>query len=249
MNDILSLSFRDFFTKKIILWSFLPLIALLIIFFTIFFIGGGTILEEIKTGLTTGNYETIEQYKVLSWFLHLSIVHWLGIGLFYLLGSFIVIIISLIIALMIAGFLTPIITAEIDARHYQLNITPKADFYSVIKLMTTVLLKFIGLFLLCLPLMPFIGFIVIHIPLFYLFYKFFLIDIYSNTVSKDEFFIKIKQGGDSQFIFTCFIFYLLCLIPLAGLFLQLFFVIYLTHFVYRNHFRQTINLQLEEKIK
>ena len=55
MNNILSLSFRDFWTKKIILWSFLPLIAVLVIFFTMFIVGGGVLLETIKTGLETGD--------------------------------------------------------------------------------------------------------------------------------------------------------------------------------------------------
>lgn len=241
MSDILTLSFRDFFTKKIILWSFLPLIAVLVIFFTIFIIGGGALLDTIKTGLETGDYGFIEQYKILSWILHLSIVHWLLATLFYVLGGILVVIFSLIIALIIAGLLTPIITAEIDARHYHLNITPKADVYSIIKEMTLVLLKFIGLFLLCLPLIPFSAFFIIHLPLFYLFYKFFLIDIYSNTVSRDNFLRQIKQGGDSKFILTCLVFYLLCLIPLAGLFMQLFFVIYLTHLVYKKQIRQTEN--------
>ena len=233
MNNILSLSFRDFWTKKIILWSFLPLIAVLVIFFTMFIVGGGALLETIKTGLETGDYGFIEEHKIIAWILHLGVVHWLLGSLFYLLGTVLVIIISVIIALIIAGLLTPMITAEIDKRHYQFNIHPKADTYTVIKLMTMVLLKFIGLFLLCLPLIPFTAFFIIHIPLFYLFYKFFLIDIYSNTVSREHFHIKMQQGGDSQFIFACFIFYLLCFIPLAGLFLQLFFVIYFTHLVYQ----------------
>ncbi|MBR3481651.1 MAG: EI24 domain-containing protein [Neisseriaceae bacterium] len=235
MSNLLALSFRDFWTKKIILWSFLPLIMVLLIFFTLFIIGGGALLDSVKTGLETGNYGFIEQYKILSWFLHLTLVHYLMYFLFYSLGFIFVIIFSVIIALIIAGLLTPIITAEIDARHYQFNISPKANFYIVIKEMAWVFLKFIGLFLLCLPLcfIPGLGLIVLHIPFFYLFYKFFLVDIYSNTVSQDDFLIQIKQGGGSAFIFACFIFYLLCLIPLAGLFLQLFFVIYLTHLVYR----------------
>ena len=235
MSNLFALSFRDFWTKKIILWSFLPLIAVLLIFFTLFIIGGGSLLESVKTGLETGNYGFIEQYKILAWFLHLGIVHWLMTVLFYSFGFILVIVFSVIIALIVAGLLTPIITAEIDARHYQFNIQPKAYYLTVIKDMSWVLLKFAGLFLICLPLcfIPALGIIALQLPLFYLFYKFFLIDIYSNTVSHEEYTMQIKKGGDSSFIFACFIFYLLCFIPLAGLFLQLFFVIYLTHLVYQ----------------
>ena len=235
MSNLFALSFRDFWTKKIILWSFLPLIAVLVIFFTLFIIGGGALLDSVKTGLETGHYGFIEEHKIIAWILHLGVVHWLMTILFYSLGSILVIIFSVFIALMIAGLLTPIIVSEIDARHYQFNIQPKAHFLTVIKDMSWVLLKFAGLFLICLPFcfIPALGFAVIQLPLFYLFYKFFLIDIYSNTLSHEEYMVQVKKGGDSSFIFACFIFYLLCLIPLAGLFLQLFFVIYLTHLVYQ----------------
>ena len=147
MSNLFALSFRDFWTKKIILWSFLPLIAVLVIFFTLFIIGGGSLLESVKTGLETGNYGFIEQYKILAWFLHLGVVHWLMTVLFYSFGFILVIVFSVIIALIVAGLLTPIITAEIDARHYQFNIQPKAYYLTVIKDMSWVLLKFAGDFI------------------------------------------------------------------------------------------------------
>ncbi|MBO7380139.1 MAG: hypothetical protein J6U05_00485, partial [Neisseriaceae bacterium] len=117
MSNLFALSFRDFWTKKIILWSFLPLIAVLVIFFTLFIIGGGALLDSVKTGLETGHYGFIEEHKIIAWILHLGVVHWLMTILFYSLGSILVIIFSVFIALIIAGLLTPIIVSEIDARH------------------------------------------------------------------------------------------------------------------------------------
>ena len=78
---------------------------------------------------------------------------------------------------------------------------------------------------------PVINLFIINVPFFYIYYKLVLIDVASNALSAKSFERSYKMGGGYKFALSAFIFYLLCLIPLVGLFFQLFFIIFLTHVV------------------
>lgn len=235
MVEIFNLSIKDFLTKKFIALSFLPLILSLIILgiFTAYM--GGELYESLEISLNGGELLDKDAHPFISWLLAFSITKWLIGILFYTLGAFFVIILSLGIALVVVGFLTPIATKEV-ANRYQITTSNLPTFGRVMALMTKEFLIFLLIFVISLLflLIPVINIFVLNVPLFYLYYKFMLIDVGSNALNRDEFERFYKKGGGYKFALACFIFYLISLIPFAGLFLQLFFVIFLSHIVYRN---------------
>ncbi|ECZ1569472.1 hypothetical protein F7V09_09995, partial [Campylobacter coli] len=93
----------------------------------------------------------------------------------------------------------------------------------------------IGIFLLCtLALfLPFINLFVYYLAFYYLFHKLLMLDITSSVLDKENFKIFNTQASTFEFKFSTLCFYLLSSIPLLGIFLQVFFVIFLTHLAYQ----------------
>ena len=69
----------------------------------------------------------------------------------------------------------------------------------------------------------------LEVPFFYIYYKLLLIDVGSNTLDSDKFELALLEGGGVKFIAFTLLFYLISLVPLVGLFFQLYFVIVLSH--------------------
>ena len=97
------------------------------------------------------------------------------------------------------------------------------------------IMKFLGILLVCLPLLfvPFVNFFIINVPFFYIYYKLLLIDVGSNTLDSDKFELALLEGGGVKFVVFTLLFYLISLVPLVGLFFQLYFVIVLSHLFYQ----------------
>ena len=91
--------------------------------------------------------------------------------------------------------------------------------------------KFILIFLICIPLLfiPVVNLFILNLPFFYLFYRLILIDIASNTSDSLIFEIDLQKGGGIKFFSASVLFYIITLIPFVGLFLQIYFVIFLSH--------------------
>ena len=139
------------------------------------------------------------------------------------------------IALIVAGFLTPVVAKEINKRHYNYVLKSEASTARVLKVMMVEIVKFLGILLVCLPLLfvPFVNFFIINVPFFYIYYKLLLIDVGSNTLDSDKFELALLEGGGVKFIAFTLLFYLISLVPLVGLFFQLYFVIVLSHLFYQ----------------
>ena len=236
MGKVFDISLKDFLTKKFILLSLLPLLGAVLVLGILAFFGGKEGFETLQSAIANGDFTLLQNYPIISKILSYGVTKWIIGAFFYIAGTFLVLIFSVVIAVIIAGFLTPVVTKEINSRHYNLAKQNEVSFLKVIKLMATSLLKFIAIFLICLVFyfVPILNLFVINVPFFYLFYKFLLIDVASNSLNSDRFDKIYRQGGGYKFMFSCFLFYLLCLIPLVGLFLQLFFVIFLSHILYQN---------------
>ena len=236
MGKVFDISLKDFLTKKFILLSLLPLLGAVLVLGVLAFFGGKESFETLQSAIANGDFTLLQSYPIISKILNYSVTKWIIGAFFYIAGTFLVLIFSVIIAVVIAGFLTPVVTKEINLRHYNLERQNEVSFLKVIKLMAVSLLKFIAIFLICLVFyfVPILNLFVINVPFFYLFYKFLLIDVASNSLNKERFDKIYRQGGGYKFMLSCFLFYLLCLIPLVGLFLQLFFVIFLSHILYQN---------------
>ena len=135
------------------------------------------------------------------------------------------------IALIVAGFLTPVVTKEINKRHYNYVLKSEVSTARVLKVMTVEIMKFLGILLVCLPLLfvPVLNFFIINVPFFYIYYKLLLIEVGSNTLEGDNVELALLEGGGVKFIAFTLLFYLISLVPLVGLFFQLYFVIVLSH--------------------
>ncbi|OIU08216.1 hypothetical protein AW224_04680, partial [Campylobacter jejuni] len=94
---------------------------------------------------------------------------------------------------------------------------------------------FIGILLLCtLALfLPFINIFVYYLAFYYLFHKLLMIDVTSTILDKESFKNFHSDFSPLEFKFSTLCFYLLSSVPLLGLFLQVFFVIFLTHLGYQ----------------
>lgn len=239
MINLLRLGFKDFFTAKFITLSILPLFLSICSLAWLTIWGGGEIFDVLSEGARSGNYVFIDINSTLSSYavkiLNFSATKWIISILFYVLSTFLTIIISIIIALIVAGFLTPVVAKEINKRHYNYMLKSEASTARVLKVMMVEIMKFLGILLVCLPLLfvPVLNFFIINVPFFYIYYKLLLIDVGSNTLDSDKFELALLEGGGIKFVAFTFLFYLISLVPLVGLFFQLYFVIVLSHLFYQ----------------
>lgn len=235
MIDIFTLSIKDFWTKKFILLSIFPLI-LTLIFFSITL---NFAFSEFGVFLTDSINSYIINYPIIYDFFNSEIIKWILSAILYAFTAYLVVVVSLFFTLIIVGFLTPIVVDEINKRHYKLDLKDKAKTALVFRKMATEFFKFIGILLVCLPLIfiPFLNFLFAIVPFFYIYYKFLLIDISSNILNEIKFNICYIEGGKFSFALACFFFYILSLVPFVGLFFQLFFMIFLTHLIFKNYLK------------
>ena len=239
MINLLRLGFKDFFTAKFIVLSILPLCLSIFSLAWLTIWGGSEIFDLLSDSAKNENFAFLEPNSVLSFIaikiLSFSATKWIVSILFYILSTFLTIIVSIVIALVVAGFLTPVVTKEINKRHYNYVLKSEVSTARVLKVMMIEIMKFLGILLVCLPLLfvPFVNFFIINVPFFYIYYKLLLIDIGSNALDSDKFELALLEGGGIKFVAFTFLFYLISLVPLVGLFFQLYFVIVLSHLFYQ----------------
>ena len=235
MINLLRIGFKDFFTAKFIALSILPLCLSVFSLAWLTIWGGGEIFDLLSDSAKNENFAFLEPNSALSFIaikiLSFSATKWIVSILFYILSTFLTIIVSIVIALIVAGFLTPVVAKEINKRHYNYVLKSEASTARVLKVMMIEIMKFFGILLICLPLLfvPFVNFFIINVPFFYIYYKLLLIDVGSNTLDSDKFELALLEGGGIKFMAFTLLFYLVSLVPLVGLFFQLYFVIVLSH--------------------
>jgi hypothetical protein len=144
-----------------------------------------------------------------------------------------VIIFSVIVAVLALGFFTPTVVKTLHEQYYAAYPLKSFKTHKSILFVLGCFVKFVLIFLLCLPLIfiPFINVITLHIPFFYLFYKLLSFDVISNMFDEKNYASNI-QPIRHHLVIISLVFYFLALIPIIGLFLQLFFAIYLTHYIF-----------------
>jgi putative membrane protein len=227
MIELFSIAFKDFLTKKFIILSILPLVGSLIILSSFMVLGGNELYKVAVSNTSGDNY-----FSTIAIILNFSFVKWLISTFFYTVGAYFVLMVSIFIAMFIVGFLTPIIVAEINRRHYHINNLAQIPTFTILKLICIVFLKFMVLFFISLLFLviPVINLFVIQIPFFYLYYSLTFIDVASNTLRKSKFELYLLDFGGIKFKIVSLLFYILCLIPFVGLIGQIYFIIYFSHF-------------------
>ncbi len=232
--EILKKSINDYFSAKFLSISFLIFLIPLVIFGILLNLGANEIIELFSQGANTGDFSFISEneYPILTTFLKFAIVKWVIVTLIYSLGAVFVVLFSLICAMITLGFLTPYVVKTIHKRHYfaKTTIEPMENL-KLYKILAVNILKFLALLLITIPFawIP----LVINLPFFYLFHKLMVIDVASNMM-KEHKFKELKNRIFGKILTLSICFFCLSLIPIAGIFLQLFFVIYFTHLFFVN---------------
>lgn len=227
--DIVKLTIKDFFSLKFLKFALIPLIFSLLLMLFLGVLGFSALLDYFNSLFSVG------KDSFWAWFYALHFIQILITIISFLFSGFVIVFASVFLALFITSFLTPFIAKEINQKYYH---HPKKDEISYLKTIFEIFkifIQFIGIFLLCtLALfLPFINFFVYYLAFYYLFHKLLMLDVTSAVLDKENFKSFNSSFSPLGFKFSTFCFYLLSSVPLLGIFLQVFFVIFLTHLAYQ----------------
>ena len=244
-NSVLLLSIKDLFTSKMLKYSILPFLGTVILMYLLFFIVAGAGLESLgtmdvqttETSMQNGVPHTdsfsaqLEGTAIIQFLMSHAITSWIATFLVYTLGGFLVLYMSIFVAIIVIGFMTPLVLRELQRRHYEdvkmigySNIV--TGLLAVVKWALIMLLLFIVLF----PLyfIPLVNIVAFNLPLYYFFHKMMTFDVSSNICTKEEN-KKIKYFHANTIRLKTLGLYLISLIPFAIFFTAIFYVIYLGH--------------------
>ena len=256
-SSILSLSIKDLFTAKMMKYSLLPFVFSMIILYVLFFVVAGIGLDQLGTMDVQSSQTTIENgiphtesfaatlegTAIIKFLMSSALTSWIASFLVYTIGTFLTLYFSIFIALLVIGFLTPVILKEIQKRHYSdVEMIGHSNLFEALFLVVKWVFIMIILFLVLVPLyfIPFINVIAFNFPLYYFFHKMMTYDISSTICTKEEA-MKIKFFHATTLRLKTLGLYLLSLIPFVIFFASVFYVIYLGH----SYFLETRKLRQE----
>jgi len=244
-KNILLLSVKDFLTPKMLKYSILPFIITMVVMYVLFFVVAGIGLDQLGTMDIQSTQTTMENgiphtdsfsaqlqgSDIIQFLMSYTITSWIASFLVYAIGGFFVLYASIFIAVIILGFLTPMILKELQKRHYNdIEMIGFSNLFESIFLMFKWVLVMILLFFLLIPLyfIPLVNIIAFNLPLYYFFHKMINYDISSNICSRDEE-KQIRFFNKNMLRVKTLLLYLISLIPFAIFFGAVFYVIYLGH--------------------
>lgn len=227
--NIVKLAIKDFFSLKFLKFALIPLIFSLLFMLFLGVLGFSALLDYFNSLFSVG------EDSFWAWFYTLHFMQILITIISFLFSGFIVIFASVFLALLITSFLTPFIAKDINKKYYQHHKKDEISNLKIIFEIFKIFIKFMGIFLLCtLALfLPFVNLFVYYLTFYYLFHKLLMLDITSTVLDKEGFKDFNSNFSPLEFKFSTLCFYLLSSVPLLGLFLQVFFVIFLTHLSYQ----------------
>jgi len=242
-GQIVSISLKDFFTKKMLKIALLPLVVTMVIMLTLFytaadygfqalqqFIEASQQGQEVQVDTDAPFYFVWLMY-VIAFLFKYSITSWLVGFLIYTVGTLFIMMFSVFLTLIIIGFLTPMILDIIHKRHYkQLQINGFGNLFSPLFILLKCVAVMIFLFIVLIPayFIPVINLFAINLPFYYFFHKMLTFDVASTILTQSEYKAIHKKSANSFRLRTLFL-YMLSMIPSITLFSAVFFVIYLGH--------------------
>ncbi len=244
-KNILSRSFKDLFTKKMLMYSLMPFIISMLILYIFFFIVAGlgvdqlTTMEVQSTQTTVENgiphtesfQATLQDTAIIKFLMSSALTSWIATFLIYTIGGLMTLYASIFVALLVIGFLTHSILQEIQHRHYRdVEMIGYSNALEGIFLTIKWMFIMIILFFVFIPLyfIPVINIAAFNFPLYYFFHKMMIYDVSSNICTKEEA-MKIKFLHANTLRLKTLGLYLLSLIPFVIFFASVFYVIYLGH--------------------
>lgn len=237
--DLVRVSLRDFFTKKMLKYSIIPLLVTLIIMFTLFFSTASYGMDSLSIMITqaqNGQEVIVSQdapfyYDWLNFLLQYSVTAWMVGFLVYTVGILFVMMFSVFITLAIIGFLTPFILSTLHKRHYSdLPLEGHGSLISplIVLIKSTFIMVFLFFIFIPLYFIPILNIIVFNLPFYYFFHKLLNHDVASTILNEQDYAVIHKKEKNSFRIRT-FLLYMLSMVPFITLFSAVFFVIYLGH--------------------
>lgn len=223
MNKAMS----DIFSARFLTLAILP-------FFLILALSIGILIpasESFFMLISDPNLAQNEQLpSFLSFLIGFSFIHWILTAFAVVLGGGVAILFSFMLAAIFAGFMTPYIVSVIVKKHYPNVILSGMSLSDMLGIYVGVILKFILYFIIAVfaLLIPFVGVIALYLPFYYLFYKMMIVDV-GGTIDSKEVMTQMEERFKKEFRLSVFIFFLISNIPFIGIFLQVPFVILLTH--------------------
>jgi len=171
---------------------------------------------------------------VVDLLLRYSITSWLASFLLYTVGSFFILLLSIVIALVVIGFLTPPILRILQRRHYRdVELVGYGHMGTIVWHVLKTFAIMTGLFILLVPLyfIPVVNMIALNLPFYYFFHKLLVFDVATTITRKTEY-AQIHAEHATELRLKTLLLYLISLIPFAVLFTTAFFVIYLGHTIF-----------------
>ncbi|QSZ42129.1 hypothetical protein GJV85_08390 [Sulfurimonas aquatica] len=256
-NSTLALSLRDLFTGKMIKYSLMPFILSMLVMYLLFFVVAGVGLDQLGSMDVQSSQTTIENgiphtdsftaslegTALIKFLMSNAITSWIATFLVYTIGSFLTLYLSIFVALIIIGFLTPIILKELHFRHYQdVEMIGHSNVIESIFLIIRWVAVMLIMFIVFIPLyfIPLVNVIAFNFPLYYLFHKVMTYDVSSTICTKEEA-MQIKFFHATTLRLKTLGLYLISLIPFVVFFATVFYVIYLGH----SYFLETRKIRSE----
>ncbi len=255
MNEnVWGVSVRDFFTQKMLAYALVPFLGTILLMYSLFFGAASAGLDALQHDATLQveqqqryvdrngivneerNVTTIEGGPaILKFLMEHTVTSWLVSFLVYTVGGFLTFVFAMFAALIIIGFLTPYIVAEVRRRHYpDLPDDGHGSVLTVILATAKHLVVMLVLFLLLTPLyfIPLVNLVAFNLPLYYFFHKMYLLDVASETMDKARFReVMFYRGGTVRM--TTLTLYAITLVPYAAFVTPVFNVIVLAHTLLR----------------
>jgi len=176
-------------------------------------------------------FHSLQNSPILESMFEYEWLRWIIEKIVFVVASYFILILAVIIAVIIVGFFTPLVARKLKSRHYPpLEIKGHGSVLSALWHAVKSLIIMLLLYILFIPLyfIPFINIIAFNLPAYYFFHKMLVYDVGSTINTKKEY-AQIKAITSNQIRLRTLFMYLLTLIPFVGIFFPLFFVIYLTH--------------------
>jgi hypothetical protein len=252
-REIWLLSVRDFFTRKMLSYAFAPFLFTLVVLYALFFPAADAGLESLRESVIhieksqtmqengiTHTESSDETYSggsgILEFLMQYSITSGLVSFFIFTVGGMLMFVVAIFTAILVIGFLTPAILREIQRRHYpDLALEGHGNVFATLfhslKYIVITLLLLIALA----PLyfVPLLNIVAINLPFYYLFHKFYLLDVGTTALLKEEYRQMMYFNGN-QVRITTLLLYLIAMIPFAALVTPVFNVIVLGHTLLRN---------------
>jgi len=176
-------------------------------------------------------FESLQGSDILSSMLEYSWLRWIIEKVVFLVASYFILILAVIIAVIIVGFFTPLVVKKLKSRHYPpLAIKGHGSIFYMLMYTLKSLFFMLLFYILLIPFyfIPLLNIVAFNLPAYYFFHKMLVFDV-GSTINTQEEYTRIKATVGNQIRLRTLLMYLLTLIPFVGIFFPLFFVIYLSH--------------------